>query len=190
MGPAAKPKQPEVLSEQYELVEGPELMQGDIFEDCPVFFPPKDLEFPIDSNKEYEFTMGTDNLIILSQSCDLVVSQKPDMWQVLLCPVWPVSEAAKKSSFLASSKGKEECRRGNMTGYHMLHACEHDAWKQGPSIVSFRDISSLPLDFMREMAKGRKKRPRLRPPYREHLAQAFARYFMRVGLPVDIPPFR
>ncbi len=24
----------------------------------------------------------------------------------------------------------------------------------------------------------------------EHLAQAFARYFMRVGLPVDIPPFK
>jgi len=27
-------------------------------------------------------------------------------------------------------------------------------------------------------------------PYREHLAQAFARFFMRVGLPVDISPFR
>jgi hypothetical protein len=29
----------------------------------------------------------------------------------------------------------------------------------------------------------------LLPPYREHLSQAFARFFMRVGLPVDIPPF-
>jgi hypothetical protein len=27
------------------------------------------------------------------------------------------------------------------------------------------------------------------PPYREHLSQAFARYFMRVGLPSDIPSF-
>jgi hypothetical protein len=30
---------------------------------------------------------------------------------------------------------------------------------------------------------------RLLPPYREHLAQAFARFFIRVGLPVDVPPF-
>ena len=30
---------------------------------------------------------------------------------------------------------------------------------------------------------------RILPPYREHLAQAFARFFMRVGLPVDVPPF-
>ena len=26
--------------------------------------------------------------------------------------------------------------------------------------------------------------------YREHLSQSFARFFMRVGLPVNIPPFR
>ena len=30
-------------------------------------------------------------------------------------------------------------------------------------------------------------RKRLLPPYREHLSQSFARYFMRVGLPTDIP---
>ena len=29
----------------------------------------------------------------------------------------------------------------------------------------------------------------LLPPYREHLSQAFARFFMRVGLPLDIAPF-
>jgi hypothetical protein len=33
------------------------------------------------------------------------------------------------------------------------------------------------------------KRLRLLPPYREHLSQSFARFFMRVGLPIDIPPF-
>jgi hypothetical protein len=32
-------------------------------------------------------------------------------------------------------------------------------------------------------------RLRLLPPYREHLSQSFARFFMRVGLPVDIPSF-
>jgi len=29
----------------------------------------------------------------------------------------------------------------------------------------------------------------LRSPYLEHFSQAFARFFMRVGLPTAIPPF-
>lgn len=32
----------------------------------------------------------------------------------------------------------------------------------------------------------KKQRLRLLPPYREHLSQAFARYFMQVGLPVNV----
>jgi hypothetical protein len=29
-------------------------------------------------------------------------------------------------------------------------------------------------------------RPQLLPPYREHLSQSFARFFMRVGLPIPV----
>ena len=32
--------------------------------------------------------------------------------------------------------------------------------------------------------------PIIIPPIREHLSQAFARFFMRVGLPFNIPPFK
>ena len=31
---------------------------------------------------------------------------------------------------------------------------------------------------------------RLQSPFREHFSQAFARFFMRVGLPAAIPPFK
>jgi len=51
-------------------------------------------------------------------------------------------------------------------------------------------ISSIPLAFVRQRAARADDRLRLLPPYREHLSQAFARYFMRVGLPQDIRPFR
>ncbi len=57
-------------------------------------------------------------------------------------------------------------------------------------IVNFRRVYSLPLTFVRQVAARRGRRLRLLRPYREHLSQAFARYFMRVGLPQDIPPFR
>jgi len=47
----------------------------------------------------------------------------------------------------------------------------------------------VPFDFIVDLAKKKGKRLRLLPPYREHLSQAFARFFIRVGLPVDIPQF-
>jgi len=50
-------------------------------------------------------------------------------------------------------------------------------------------VFSLPVRFVRKKAADG-RRLRLLPPYREHLSQAFARFFMRVGLPVDIPAFR
>jgi len=72
----------------------------------------------------------------------------------------------KKSPFFKSSNGKEELRRGNVAGYHVS------------------------IDFLIDLIKKKDKRLRLLPPYREHLSQAFARFFMRVGLPVDIPEFK
>lgn len=46
---------------------------------------------------------------------------------------------------------------------------------------------TLPLAFLRDQSMATAKRFRLLPPYCEHLSQAFARFTMRVGLPVDIP---
>ena len=87
-------------------------------------------------------------------------------------------------------KGREDARRGNLPSYHMLapsaltgHECEC-------RVVDFRQLFSLPLAFTRTRVGSIEVRLRLLPPFREHLAQAFARYFMRIGLPLDIPPFR
>ncbi|MBM4033230.1 MAG: hypothetical protein FJ291_15815 [Planctomycetes bacterium] len=57
-------------------------------------------------------------------------------------------------------------------------------------LVSLRRVYSLSVPLVRRFAASIPARVRLCPPYREHLAQAFARFFMRVGLPVDIPDFR
>lgn len=61
-------------------------------------------------------------------------------------------------------------------------------------VVSFRNVRSVDFDWITASIKQRGKRLRLLPPYREHLSQAFARFFMRVGLPTDIafdkPPYK
>jgi hypothetical protein len=57
-------------------------------------------------------------------------------------------------------------------------------------VVDFRNVYSVSFDFLTEWVQRKGRRLRLLSPYREHLSQAFARFFMRVGLPVDIPPFK
>jgi len=54
-------------------------------------------------------------------------------------------------------------------------------------LVDFHEIFTVPRAFLESLIKQRGKiRFRLLPPYREHLSQAFARFFMRVGLPIPI----
>ena len=106
---------------------------------------------------------------------------------VLLCAIWRLSDIP-AGHHLASPKGLEEARRGNIPGFHLLGACTHAELPEAARLVDFRRTWSLPLDYLRQ--KADKLHLRLLPPYREHLSQAFARYFMRIGLPSDIPPFR
>jgi hypothetical protein len=166
----------------YEVVsEEDELMQGDFIMDCPVVIPPSEI------SDDIKVRIINYDVVIMSQSCDLV-QRKLDL--VLVCPVWPLNEFEKKSDFFKSKEGKEALRRGNVPGYHLLNKCEIDGFQTDYLVVDFRNVYSVPFDFIVELAKRRGKRLRLLPPYREHLSQAFARFFMRVGLPVDIPPFK
>jgi hypothetical protein len=125
----------------------------------------------------------------MSQSCDLE-QDKLDL--VLVCPHYAFSqfvETQTKKDFFKSSRFKAELKQGYIPGYHLLNKCDLEGWVTEPRIVDFRNVYSLPLPFLKQFADTRGERLRLLPPYREHLSQAFARYFMRVGLPVqaDLP---
>jgi len=169
----------------FRKVIGNSLHQGDIFEDCPVFLPPVDLD---PASEEAELTWEKRDLIVMSQSCDLV-SGREKVTEVLFCAVWSQSDLP-PNSHLASAKGLEDARRGNLPGFHLIANCTEPDFIRDVRIVDFRRCYSLPLAFVRRQAEVTSPRLSLLPPYREHLSQAFARYFMRVGLPVDIPPFR
>jgi len=171
----------------YCLVSDNELKQGDILEDCPVFFPPSDLTLSSLEAGEAVFTWEVRNVILMSQSCDLVKGREK-IGEVLLCPLWERSELTE--GHLSTDKGMEDARRGQVPAYHVLNRCELANAERGFRVVDFRYTYSLPVDFCREFAGKSENRIRLLPPYREHLSQAFARFFMRVGLPTDIPPFK
>jgi hypothetical protein len=82
----------------------------------------------------------------------------------------------------------EDARKGRLPAYHLLAESNIGTFKRDVCVVDFRRVYSLPVAFVRRRA-SLGNRLRLMPPYREHLSQSFARFFMRVGLPIDIPPF-
>jgi hypothetical protein len=172
----------------YALVEGADLLQGDFLDQCPILIPPDDFQIPVlGEPTEIRVELRTYDVVIMSQSCDLE-QEKLDL--VLVCPHWSLERLANDNDFFKSSAGKEQLRRGNVPGYHLLAPCELSEAKRDIQVVDFRSVYSLPYKFVKSFATRGGKRLRLLPPYREHLSQAFARFFMRVGLPVDIPPFR
>ena len=166
----------------YEIVDSEEsFLQGDFINSCPLVLAPA----AIDSAKVSAEVMEYD-VVIMSQSCDL---EQRKIALVLVCSVWPLSKFEEKNSFFESRRGKEALRQGNVLGYHLLNKCETNGFKTGYLVVDFRSVYSVPFDFLLNLATKKGRRLRLLPPYREHLSQAFARFFMRVGLPVDIPSF-
>jgi hypothetical protein len=175
----------------YEIIEGDDLEQGDILEACPVFAITLPFTYEDFRTVDYEarFRVLERDVIIMTQSCD-VVKDHPKVQEVLLCAIWNLDEFSEESEYIHSTKGREEIRQGKRPGYHMLNACNLPNFERDIRLVDFHRVFSLPLDFLRGLASSRGQRLRLLPPYREHLGQAFARYFMRVGLPVDIPPFK
>lgn len=165
----------------YEIVEGEELWQGDFIKECPILVPPKQLT-------DYQETeVENYDVVVMSQSCDLT-QKKIDL--VLVCPFWSLDQMGNVNVFFKGVRGKESLRRGDVPGYHLLNKSNLEGFETDFLVVDFRNVYGVPISFLTELARSRGKRLRLMPPYREHLSQAFARFFMRVGLPVDIPAFK
>ena len=160
----------------YGLADGDELWQGDLLFDCP---------FDELARTNEAFETGYD-VVVLSQSCDLA-HDKLEMVQV--CPFWDFATLANEVEYFRAKRAREELRRGNVPGYHLLNRCELSEKPTDFLVVDFRMQFAVQLADLKQLARNQKPRLRLLPPYREHLAQALARFYMRVGLPIDIPAF-
>jgi hypothetical protein len=166
----------------YGIASGVDVQQGDILRDCPVFSPPQNL----DNNGFGEVLRTLRDVIVMTQSCDLANGRSnPD---VLLCGLFQRSQIPNDHR-LANPSNLEIVRKGGMPAFHLLAPSDLDQFPRELTIVDFRSLFSLPFEFVRRKA-SQNLHLRLLPPYREHLSQAFARYFMRVGLPVDLPSIR
>ncbi len=169
----------------YEKIEqSGDLQQGDFIPECPIIIPPS----KIGLDEEADIEVKLIDSIILSQSCDLVNNK---LQIVLVCPYFPLAEfitILKEQENFGSGQVKkhvDNMRKGFLPGYHLLNRSEEVGFNDY-FVVDFRNVYGIQIDSLKQKAFNLSERMRLLPPYREHLSQAFARYFMRVGLPQDI----
>lgn len=195
----------------YEVVEAStRLTQGDIIFDCPISTWAEEAKVNGASAASAEVPEGTpqtealkkrheiiaEDVIVMTQACDLEHGKVSD---VVVCPhyalsyfrehIWRPDQERKQQKTNSETwqkhfKGMADGHLWNLCVVNSSaiegHAMEH-------RVVDFHAIYTVPRDFLESLLKERQK-PRLRllPPYREHLSQAFARFFMRVGLPAPL----
>lgn len=161
----------------------PDLRQGDYLANCPVpvysTVPQEDLAL--------EIQIGLSNLIVVTQSCDLENAKNTF---VALCPIYTIAEFEQAIPKAGQKGFWEQVRKAKIEGFHLLSPFENIENNRECLVVDFREIYSLPFEFLTKYAESIEGRRRLKSPYLEHFSQAFARFFMRVGLPTNIPPFK
>ena len=139
-----------------------------------------------------EFLKLKSDIIILSQSCDLEVRKqknKPKLKNVLISPVFSYTKAVESKKISARTSFKESMRRRYIHDAFLLKEINFPSIKKDLSIVTFIDVAVVRFEELFEKVSKGEGRIRLKSPYREALSQAFGRFIMRVGFPVDFPSY-
>jgi hypothetical protein len=183
----------------YDVVEATAgLLQGDLIFKCPILdWKPTPIQIQGEAELEQlkaSVEILVADVIVLTQACDLEQKSVDD---VVVCPHYSLPDIKSTWEEKFRTKGQnptvkawkdfcDDVRKGFVWNYAMLNHGEVAGTKIEHRVVDFHDIHTIPLVFLQGIATIRGERFRLRPPYREHLSQAFARYFMRVGLPSNV----
>lgn len=176
------------------------LTQGDLIFDCPLLAWQVEDVLRLEGegvSEVLENAMSAiqADVVVMTQACDL---EQEKVENVILCSHVDLDEyfvAWKTNMESAGQKPtdkawKSRCNNicnGYIWNLTMLNDCQTKGSNIGVRIVDFSEVFTVPRSFLESLLKQRgHSRFRLLPPYREHLSQAFARFFMRVGLPISV----
>ena len=127
--------------------------------------------------------------IIVTQTCDLENSKVENIL-VARVLAWEDFAAAQYGAGNTAVKGGSFHRslvRGDVPPLSLLHQQDEPAVQW--SVVDFRELHVVSRSTLDRHVQETEPRARLVSPYKEHFAQAFARFYMRVGLPHDARAF-
>lgn len=154
--------------------------QGDIFYNVPAIEP---ISADIDRGESITANVIKLDVIIMTQSCDLGHGKVNN---VTVCPITNFQQHI-LNNFDSVGKRKghaKKLKRGEDLRYHLLN--EEPGIVNGLYVVDLKNVFGVSYKLLEKLKSSQKDRVRLLPPYREHLSQAFARVYMRIGLPIDI----
>lgn len=181
-----------------------ELTQGDLILSCPILaWKPGPIELV--ERDESAVLKGASHaiaadVVVMTQACDL---EEHKVANITLCPHVGLSgyrtrweQKLKEKDQLPSTSAKvdkawarvcRDIRDGFVWNLAMLNQYEQSPHSFEQRVVDFHYVYTLPREFLESLLRQRgNPRCQLLPPYREHLSQAFARFFMRVGLPTPV----
>ena len=175
----------------WAVVTGRELSQGDVLPGLEV---PRVPALPDHGagRAEIEVVVETVDLdvIVLTQTCDLEHAKQEEVLvgRVVTWIDFVAAQVAAGNQAVRSREFARNLRNGTIPPLHLLR--HHDGDPALPwSLVHFRELHTVARSQLEGHAARQHTRLRLHSPYREHLGQAFARFFMRVGLPLDVGDF-
>jgi hypothetical protein len=176
------------------------LTRGDIIFDCPlVTWSSAPIQVTASDSEVEALRQGRvvfqADVIVMTQACDL---EQEKVRNVVTCPHLSLSDYKVSWEAFLRQLGQNptakawrthcnDIKDGYVWNLSILNQSSLTGLELDHRIVDFHDVFTLPREFLESLlvARGR-NRPRLLSPYREHLSQAFARYFMRVGLPAPV----
>lgn len=164
---------------------GASLEQGDLLLDIPIF------STRVAANGDVQVEIELVDVVIITQTCDLD-NDKVDHVLVAGAQPWPSfanGQYAVGNTAVKSGSFHTNLIRGNIPALTLLATADNTTPAIDWTIVDFRDLAVIQRSDVDDYVRGTPNRLRLRSPYKEHFAQAFARYFMRVGLPLDADGF-
>jgi hypothetical protein len=176
------------------------LTQGDIIDSCPVVGWRPEVTFDFSAGPEVlpigeMLDAQRVDVIVMTQACDL---EHAKVQNVILCPLYRLAAYRAAWESAQASKGQNPTAKawkrycdaiceGSIWNLSLLNSEDLGEMAVEHRLVDFHEVFTLPRSVLESLLKARKNdRAQLLPPYREHLSQAFARFFMRVGLPTPV----
>ena len=148
--------------------------QGDIIDGCPIL---QIAQFDQQNPDSPQVACSTHRVVVLTQTCDLA-NQKTQWITVAL--VHNVQFLVERNVVKATDV-RGPIRAGRVYGWYFLPCCKECELPE--SIVDLRQLYTVPRELIESLCATGKRKARIQPLYREHLAKHFADTFSRIGLP-------
>lgn len=150
------------------------LDQGDLIDDCLILHA----DFGAATTGELpDIDYETRRIVLLTQTCDLANSRATSG---NVAEIFDVQLLIDQKLFKAAEV-RGPLRAGRIWGWYFLPA--DSGLGLGEMVVDLRRLHTVSLEMLRSLCRAGKRRGRIQPLYREHLAKHFADTFSRIGLP-------